>query len=1394
MNAPQPPQPRGRLFRKYVVVLLLLVGGVLVASSLVELYFAYRETQNSLTQLAREKARAAAQRIERFVLDIESGIRATTRVDADDPAVAPPRGLGVGYRQALASSLAEQRELAFLRLLRAERAITEIRHLDVGGKEQLRVARVALDAADSGEDFSGAPAFTAAQSGKTYFSPVYLRNGAEPYMTIAVPSGEYAVEVTVAEVNLRAIWDVISRIKIGRAGYAYVVDSAGRLVAAPDATLVQERRDLSSLSQVRAGLGGGASSTAVGAPEEAVTIGAGLAGGEVLSAYAPIGPLQWLVFTEQPLDEAFAPLQATIYRSMAILALGLLASILASVLLARQLVAPIRRLREGAARIGAGELAYRIDVRTGDELQALGEEFNRSAAHLQESYLRLEEKVEARTRELAEANRDLTETVAQQTAASEILRLISNSRTDAQPVFELIARHATRLCGATFSIVYRFDGQLIHIVAHDHLTPAGLDELVRSYPLPPSDESFVARSIMERSVVHVSDVDSESDVPAASARIARALGFRAILSVPMQRGSEPLGAIAVLRDTPGSFSAKQTELLQVFAEKAAIALENARTFQELELRRNELQRSVGELQALGEVSQAVGSTLDLQTVLVTIVTHAVQMSNADAGTIYIFDEAAGVFVPRANYGLGEAQIEALRSARIGAADTIVGQAAARRGAVQIPDIATVPMAAHVRSLLMQAGFKALLAIPLLHGEDVVGALVVRRFAAGEYEASVVRLLEAFAAQSVLAVRNARLFDEIQRQKQYFETLVRTSPVAIATIDRRGRILSWNPAAERLYGWTSAEAEGRDLDDLVAGGSAEVRAEAEEYSRQVLSGGRVEAVTRRTRKDGTLIDVELATVPVIVEEEEVGVVAIYHDITELLQARRDAEAASQAKSAFLATMSHELRTPLNAIIGLSEMLGQHAQRFGTEKAAEPLGRILRAGRHLLNLINDLLDLSKIEAGKLELVPEEFEVRPLVDEIVETARPLAEKNRNVLAATCAPDLGRLVADRKRLTQILLNLASNACKFTQDGRVELTVGLHGGADGNWMDFAVADTGIGITAEQMPRLFKEFTQADATTQQRFGGTGLGLAISRRLCRMMGGDLMVKSEPGKGSVFTARLPVDAAAVPAEAESAPGPRRAATMLPAESRPDVVLVIDDDRTARELITSYLEEQRIPVATAMGGIEGLRMARELRPAAIALDVLMSDLSGWDVLAALKSDPELASVPVIVTTIVDEPNKGLALGAADYLTKPIDRERLLRSIARFVSAGGPTRVLVVEDDPAQCQFMRTALEAAGYVVDEAEDGHAGLARLRASPPNVVVLDLLMPRMDGFEFAAALQQDARWRRLPVIVVTAKDLTADDRRRLQASATSILRKQEFAPAELVDQVRASIAAARAAA
>ena len=519
----------------------------------------------------------------------------------------------------------------------------------------------------------------------------------------------------------------------------------------------------------------------------------------------------------------------------------------------------------------------------------------------------------------------------------------------------------------------------------------------------------------------------------------------------------------------------------------------------------------------------------------------------------------------------------------------------------------------------------------------------------------------------------------------------------------------------------------------------------------------------------------------------GVVAIYADITEMKQheaeladlveklqiARDAADEANRTKSSFLANMSHELRTPLNAIIGLTEMMVSNAARFGTEKAQEPLQRVNRAGKHLLGLINEVLDLSKIEAGKLELHPESVDLVPLIDEVIGTARQLAEQNKNRLVVECQESLGPLTVDPMRLRQILLNLLSNACKFTKEGEVALRARKV--ADGrSWIEFAVSDTGIGMTAEQQQKLFEEFSQADALTARRFGGTGLGLAITRKLARLMGGDVTVASEPGKGSIFTICLP-GGTDIPAR-----------TFTEGGRRPDgdCVLVIDDDATARELLTDQLRAEGFSVVTASGGLEGLKLAKEVHPSVITLDVIMPDLDGWSVLAALRQDSELSEIPVIMVTILDQKRRGVALGAAGYLTKPIDREQLHRLVERFRAPAQPTRVLLVEDDSFQRERMHAWLESQQWVVQEAANGREALDRLQQSKPDLILLDLMMPEMDGFQVVATLQKEAGWRDIPVIVITALDLDAKDRDRLNSGVQSVLVKETFQPADLVERIR----------
>jgi len=538
-------------------------------------------------------------------------------------------------------------------------------------------------------------------------------------------------------------------------------------------------------------------------------------------------------------------------------------------------------------------------------------------------------------------------------------------------------------------------------------------------------------------------------------------------------------------------------------------------------------------------------------------------------------------------------------------------------------------------------------------------------------------------------------------------------------------------------------------------------------------------------------------------QEGGTVTTWTDITALKQhedelaetvrqlkiARDQAMEASRTKSTFLANMSHELRTPLNAIIGLTELLCENAQRFGTEKALDPLHRVLRAGRHLLNLINDILDLSKIEAGKLDLVLTEVMIHPVVEEVLGTARPLAEQNRNQLVLECGADIGIIRSDSMRLRQILLNLLSNACKFTNDGVVRLQVSRKRETRREWVEFAVYDTGIGMTDEQLARVFQEFAQADPSTTRKFGGTGLGLPITRKLCQMMGGDVTVLSNPGKGSIFTVRLPTDCGTLK---ETPIEPIDTATLAGADVSQEIVLVIDDDPTARELITAHLREGGFAVKTASSGIDGLKLARELRPVAITLDVLMPDVDGWTILAALKGDPTLADIPVIIVTIVDEQRRGITLGAAGYLTKPIDRHRLLKIMTPYRMTERTNTVLVVEDSDEHRNLLRTILEPEGWVVREAINGRLCLDALSGGLPDLVLLDLMMPEMDGFQVVAALQENREWRDIPIVVLTALDLTTEDRRRLNGGVEEILSKHCVTSSELVARVGTLVAEIRA--
>jgi signal transduction histidine kinase len=784
--AAAPPRLRGKLFRKYVALFVAVVCVALLANGMFEIWFSYQEHKSSLVRIQREQADAAAAKVGQFIKEIVSQVGWTTQL---------PWSVGT----------IEQRRFDALRLLRQVPAVTELSLLDASGKEQLRVSRLAMDVPGSNLDLSGDAKFTEAVAHKAYYGPVYFRRESEPYMTLALAGTRRESGVSVAEVSLKLIWDVVSQIKVGERGDAYVVDREGRLIAHPDISLVLRNTDMSQLSQVKAArqlVERGE------APQvEQVQDARDVLGREVLTAYAPVAPLGWLLFVELPVAEAYAPLYASLERTGGVLLAALALAFFAALLLTRRMVGPIRMLSAGAARIGGGDFGQRISIRTGDELEALADQFNEMGSRLRESYAGLEQKVERRTRELAQ--------------------------------------------------------------------------------------------------------------------------------------------------------------------------------------------SVEELRALGEVSQAVNSTLDLAAVLSTIVAKAVQLSDTEAGAIYVFDEASKRFEMHATRGMNEALIAAITDRQIDLGDTTVGRAVERREPIQVADLAMEPRS-KLFDIILQAGFRALLVMPLLR-PDLFGALVVRRRQPGMFPKATVDLLQTFAAQSVVAIQNARLFSEI-------------------------------------------EEKGRQL-----------------------------------------------------------------------------ALASQHKSQFLANMSHELRTPLNAILGYTELMLDKVYGEVPDKMHGVLDRVQTNGRHLLGLINDVLDLSKIEAGQITLSLASYSLGDVVHGVVTAVEPLAAEKRLGLKLDILHDLPVGRGDERRVAQVLLNLVGNAIKFTDQGEVAISASATNGA----FNIAVRDTGPGIPISEQVKIFEEFHQADNSATKTKGGTGLGLAIAKRIVEMHGGRITVESAPGAGSTFSVSLPVN---------------------------------------------------------------------------------------------------------------------------------------------------------------------------------------------------------------------------------------------------------------------------------
>lgn len=658
------------------------------------------------------------------------------------------------------------------------------------------------------------------------------------------------------------------------------------------------------------------------------------------------------------------------------------------------------------------------------------------------------------------------------------------------------------------------------------------------------------------------------------------------------------------------------------------------------------------------------------------------------------------------------------------------------------------------------------------------------------------------------------FEETEKLMHDFKTanaqrkavLDAASEVAIVAADLNGIIQVFNTGAQKLLGYRSEEIIGKKTPVLFHP-EKEIQTRCLEMSRTLnrpVAGIELFLSTARrggfrhqewtcVRKEGLEFPVMLSITPLLGPDEALtGFLYTSTDLTQRKKmeletqiAREAAENANRTKSAFLASMSHELRTPLNAVIGYGEMLLENSEDREDAEAASDLKRILSASRYLLSLINDILDLSKIEAGKLELYLESFSVPEILQEIAITAKPLVEKKSNVLKLEIPESIGEMYSDVTRLRQILLNLLSNASKFTEGGTITLQAGRERVDGADWMQFDVSDTGIGMTPEQMAKMFQPFAQADAGTTKKFGGTGLGLVISKKFCELMGGDIELTSEYGKGTRFRVFIPA------AVADGRPVPVFVQPRMeeaPVSTNGEVVLVIDDDPVVHDLMQRTLSKEGFEVRTAGSGAEGLQMARELHPIAITLDVMMPEMDGWMVLRELKADPELANIPVIMVTILEDKHTGYALGAKDFLMKPVDHDQLVRTV-RKCSPAASHPILVVDDDPDARDVISRTLSKEGWTILEAENGRIALELLAEHNLSLIVLDLMMPEMDGFQFIEEYRKTDCGA--PIIVITAKELMAEDQTRLNGHVNNVLHKGVYSSEQLLNEVRDSIRAGR---
>ncbi len=630
------------------------------------------------------------------------------------------------------------------------------------------------------------------------------------------------------------------------------------------------------------------------------------------------------------------------------------------------------------------------------------------------------------------------------------------------------------------------------------------------------------------------------------------------------------------------------------------------------------------------------------------------------------------------------------------------------------------------------------------------------------------------------------YKNLQVKENDLQKLLDTTLIGLCLWRLDGTIEFINPIFAKMIGHSTESALKLNYWQNI---TVEANTENEQKQLQILQTGEHYGPFEKEyqHKDGYYVPIIISAL--LIEKDNIRYAWSYVEniskqkwkTAELQSSKNKAEKANLSKSQFLANMSHELRTPMNTIVGYTEMLEEEIRECNNPRLLEDVKSIHAASKHLLNLIDGILDISKIEAGKMQLYAERFDLKIMLKNTISTLHPLIENKANAIKMLFDDDLGEVYTDLTKVRQIVFNLLSNASKFTEQGIITLEVRKYKEKTEDFINIQISDEGIGMTKEQLNNLFQVFTHADASISRDYGGTGLGLAISKHFVKMLGGTITVDSRLGKGSHFNIRIPAYLHISKHNEINENMPIRVPD-IPVES--GLLLVIDDDETVRKLLDAYLSKIGYRVVGAPSGQEGLKLAKKLKPDAITLDVMMPGMDGWEVLSELKADPTLSHIPVIMLTMTEDHDIGYSLGAAEYLTKPISRSQLIEVLQKYHIEDADRTVMVVEDDNTTREMMVRMLHKGGWKVIEAENGEIALRRLDKAKPNLILLDLMMPQVDGFEFIIQLRQHKICSAIPVVVLTAKDITAEDRLWLSNRVDTVFQKGSYTRDELLTELR----------